>query len=49
MRRPIESLLTWQARYGDVFTIRPYAFGRIVVQMKHAGTIETGIFDAKVE
>ncbi len=27
MRRPIESLLTWQARYGDVFTVRYSGFG----------------------
>src|SRR5438105_3823356 len=27
MRRPIESLLTWQARYGDVFTVRYAGFG----------------------
>jgi cytochrome P450 len=26
-RRPIESLLAWQARYGDVFTVRYAGFG----------------------
>jgi cytochrome P450 len=27
LRRPLESLLAWQRRYGDVFTVRYLIFG----------------------